>query len=166
MEVQYRQGSFKDIDQVQALALKAWSPYKMELTSENWANLYASLSSTATFTQLFNQSYCLLCETNAGEIIGMTYLVPKGNPTDIYQKNWAYIRFVSVAPAYAGKGIGRALMERCIEMAKHNQEQFVALHTSEMMHHARKLYANLGFKMLREIDERLGKRYWLYLLEI
>jgi hypothetical protein len=35
-----------------------------------------------------------------------------------------------------------------------------------MMHKARHIYESLGFTILREIEPRLGKKYWLYTLDI
>jgi hypothetical protein len=31
---------------------------------------------------------------------------------------------------------------------------------------ARHIYESVGFKVLKEIDQRLGKRYWLYKLDL
>lgn len=76
------------------------------------------------------------------------------------------IRFVSVHPEFSGKVIGRQLTEKCIEIAKNTNEQIITLHTSEMMHKARHIYESLGFTILRELEPRLGKRYWLYTLSI
>jgi ribosomal protein S18 acetylase RimI-like enzyme len=108
----------------------------------------------------------LVCENESKEIVGMAFLVSSGYPTDIYQKDWASIRFVSVHPSYSGQGIGRQLTERCIELARGNNEKTIALHTSEMMHKARHIYESLGFTILREIESRLGKKYWLYTLDL
>jgi ribosomal protein S18 acetylase RimI-like enzyme len=73
---------------------------------------------------------------------------------------------VSVHPEHSGKGIGRRLTEKCIEMAKSNHEKMIALHTSEMMNKARHIYESLGFTILRELEPRLGKKYWLYTLSL
>ncbi|HNA97805.1 MAG TPA: hypothetical protein PK421_11240, partial [Chitinophagaceae bacterium] len=54
----------------------------------------------------------------------------------------------------------------CIDMALQNNETEMALHTSEMMDAARFIYESIGFKIFREIDSRLGKRYWLYKLDL
>lgn len=40
----------------------------------------------------------------------------------------------------------------------------VALHTSEMMAAARHIYEDLGFKEVREMNPRYGKKYFLYKL--
>jgi ribosomal protein S18 acetylase RimI-like enzyme len=34
------------------------------------------------------------------------------------------------------------------------------------MDKARHIYEKLGFTILREIDQRLGRRYWLYKLDL
>ena len=96
----------------------------------------------------------------------MAFLVPNGNPTDIYEQEWSYIRFVSVEPKFDGQGIGRRLTNMCIDLAKQNGEKAIALHTSETMDKTRHIYESLGFRILKKIDQRLGKRYWLYKLDL
>lgn len=164
--MKYRKGNINDVQGLRNLAIHSWKEYKDVLSLNHWNNLNKILTNEITFINLLNQSHCILCESNEHEIIGMAYLVPKGNPTDIYDKEWSYIRFLSVHPNFSGNGIGRMLTEKCIEYAKENKEHIVALHTSEIMSKARKLYENLGFKILREIDPRLGKKYWLYTLRL
>lgn len=85
----------------------------------------------------------------------MAFLVPRGNPTEIYEKDWSYTRLVSVNPDFVGQGIGRKLTSICIEAAKQSGEKTIALHTSELMDNARHIYESFGFKILREIDQRL-----------
>jgi hypothetical protein len=85
--MKYRQGNINDLEQLKQLALKAWSDFQNELTSENWTVLHNNLNNNKTFSDLLNDSYCLVCETNDA-IIGMAFLVPKGNPTETYKKEW------------------------------------------------------------------------------
>lgn len=96
----------------------------------------------------------------------MAFLVPHGNPTEIYDKDWCYIRFVTVDPDFAGQGVGKKLTVDCIDTARKNNEKIISLHTSELMDKARHIYESLGFEIVREIDQRLGKRYWLYKLDL
>jgi len=164
--VNFRKGKLDDLVALTELALSSWKQYQHVLETAHWESLKRTLTSNQTFVKLLNQSECIVCETEEKKIIGMAFLVPKGNPTDIYDSNWSYIRFVSVHPNYEGKGIGRKLTEKCITLARKNEEAIIALHTSEIMVKARKLYEGLGFKIYKEIEPRLGKRYWLYLLEL
>lgn len=148
------------------LAFQSWKQYKDILTEENWLKLNKLHTSSSVFLDLLRISHPILCETNDKQIIGMAFFVPSGNPTKIYHEDWSYIRFVTVTPLYEGQGIGKMLTKKCIEYAKSKKEKIVALHTSEIMKNAISLYEKLGFKILRELEPSLGKKYWLYLLEI
>jgi ribosomal protein S18 acetylase RimI-like enzyme len=166
MDIAYRQGTINDLTDLKKLALKSWAQFQPELTSGNWTKLHAGLADDNTYTELLDKSECIVCTWDKEKIIGMAFLMPKGNPTDIYDKAWSYIRFVSVDPEFGGQGIGRKLTRICIDRARQNGEKTIALHTSELMNNARHIYESLGFKVAREIGPRFGKRYWLYTLDL
>jgi len=161
-----RQGNLQDLEQIKELAIAEWTQFKNVLTSDNWAKLYNTLIDEKTYSDLFLQSDSFVFENIQNEIIGFGFLVPSGNPTEIYNDQQSYIRFVTVSKKYSGQKIGQTLTEKCIEKAKENGEKFVALHTSEMMNAARHIYEKLGFKIIKELEPRLGKKYWLYELEL
>lgn len=166
MNMTYRQGTKQDITKLKNLALISWAQYQTLLTQENWTKLSASLHNEATYTALLKKATCFVSETDLGEIIGMAFLIPNGNPTEIYDKNWCYIRLLTVDPRFSGQGIGHQLTTLCIDNARKNNEKVIALHTSEFMDAARHMYEKMGFIILKEIDQRLGKRYWLYNLDL
>lgn len=166
MNLTYRQGTKEDLQNLKKLAIKSWTPFQSQLTVENWNSLKQTISNDKTYEELIDQSTCIVCVANYDNVIGMAFIVPNGNPTDIYLKEWSYIRFVSVDPEFGGQGIGRKLTTMCIDIARQNGEKIIALHTSEIMDKARHIYESLGFNVLREIDQRLGKKYWLYKLEL
>ncbi|MCW3121890.1 MAG: hypothetical protein JWQ38_1382 [Flavipsychrobacter sp.] len=99
-------------------------------------------------------------------IVGMAYLVRKGNPTHVYPAYWCYVRMVSVHPEYRGNGICRQLMKQCIAKAIENGETVMALHTSEIMNDARHVYESMGFQLVKELTPVFGLRYWLFRLDI
>lgn len=166
MNVQYRRGQLNDLNDLKLLALKSWRQFQPMLTSENWKLLHGNLNDDKTYFELLENAACFVCTIHANKIIGMAFLVSSGNPTDIYDKDWSYIRFVTVDPEFGGKGIGKHLTQLCMELAKSNNEKHIALHTSELMNNARHIYEHLGFTILKEIPQRLGKRYWLYKIDI
>lgn len=166
LRMNFREGNINDIENLKNLGVKSWVQFKDELTNDNWEKLSKVLNSDDTYSDLLENSECLVCENNDTELIGMAFLVPNGNPTEIYDKKWCYIRFVSVNPDYRGKGIGAELTKRCIQIAQKNNEQIMALHTSEIMNGARYIYEKIGFQILKEIKPRLGVKYWLYTLEL
>ena len=162
----YRTGSIHDLESVKLLAIKSWSQFKPELSPENWQLLFNNLNHNKTYRELFSTSQCFVCLAEDDKMIGMSFLVSSGHPTEIYDVSWSYIRFVTVDPDFAGMGIGKKLTQLCIEAAKKNKEKVIALHTSEMMNSARHIYEQAGFVRVKELEQRLGKKYWLYKLEL
>jgi len=120
--------------------------------------------SDQNLTNLIRQSAVFVCEHEA-KIVGMIYLVPSGNPTGFFKKEWSYIRFLGVHTNYRGLGIGKKLTEMCIETAKKNSEKYIALHSSEFMQAARALYEKKGFGIVREI-KHFGKQYYIYVMNL
>ena len=162
----YRQANINDQRNLKKLAIETWSQFQHELAPENWEKLKGNLANDKTWSELLTNSYSLVCVNEVDKIVGMSFLVPQGNPTELFDKSWCYIRFVTVDQNFAGKGIGRRLTEKCIQYARDSGEKTIALHTSEMMNSARHIYESLGFTILKELEPRLGKKYWLYTLEL
>jgi ribosomal protein S18 acetylase RimI-like enzyme len=165
MTFTYRTATIADISQLQQLGLDSFGAFQNVLTEDNWAKLHGNLRNETVYVDLLNKSTCFICESDE-QIVGMAFFIPNGNPTDIYQSDWSYVRMVGVHPDFGGCGIGRALMQICISTAKETDEKVVALHTSEFMDAARHIYENMGFVKVKELESRFGKRYWLYRLEI
>src|SRR5690606_26095060 len=110
----FRKGNKNDIESLKELGINSWMQFKDDLTDENWSTLYLSLNNDDTYTDLLSKSECVICETDSKQIIGMAFLVPKGNPTEVYDETWCHLRYVSVDPEYRGKRIGQKLTELCI----------------------------------------------------
>ncbi|MBL7713728.1 MAG: GNAT family N-acetyltransferase [Chitinophagaceae bacterium] len=132
----YRSATLGDLPALQRLGLASYGQFEKELTPGYWAELAANLGAEAVYHSLVTAGESFLCIKDETPV-GMAFLVPSGNPTDIYPADWSYIRLVGVHPACAGMGIGRALMLRCIDAAHLNGEKTLGLHTSAMMHAAR-----------------------------
>ena len=154
-----------DIDPLMAVAFRSYSLYRKVLTPENWQTLENGLKNKERFTDLIRLAKVFICEAD-NVLAGAAYLVPSGNPTPVFQKDWCYIRMVGVNPEYQGNGIAKKLTLLCIESARATGEKTIALHTSEFMDAARHIYEAIGFSRLKEIDPIFGKRYWLYTLAL
>lgn len=161
----FRKATIADIEKLKLIGLNSFGKFKNQLTDDNWEKLEKYLTGENTYPELLSQSTCFVCEYG-NEVVGMAFLFSRGNPTDIFQEDWSYLRMVGVDATYAGKGIGRYLIETCINHARTTGEKTIALHTSEFMDAARHLYEDMGFSKVKELAPRLGKKYWLYLLEL
>jgi ribosomal protein S18 acetylase RimI-like enzyme len=61
-----------------------------------------------------------------------------------------HIRMVGVDPSARGRGIGRALMDACLDEARRRGRTLVTLHTTARMKAAQRMYESMGFT--READ--------------
>jgi ribosomal protein S18 acetylase RimI-like enzyme len=160
----YRKADFSDFDKLKALGKESYSEFSKVLTDTNWDKMNSFLENDELLNKLINQSIVFVCE-NRSELIGMIYLVPSGNATELFDEKWSYIRFLGVNTKHRGNGIGKKLTDLCLDYANETKEKYVALHTSEFMDSARDIYEKKGFVKSQEI-EFLGKRYWIYLLNL
>lgn len=165
MEIQFRNATDADINELTALGLTAYSEFANYLTPDNWLLMKTNLESTERTSVLLDMSTCIVAVAEE-RIVGMAYFIASGHPTPIYPAEWSYVRLVGVAPDCRGMGLGKQLMQQCIALARESGERTIALHTSEIMHAARAIYESLGFTIVKELPEHLGIRYWLYALNV
>ncbi len=164
-ELIYRVGTINDQPQLKRLGLLAYGEFSKKLAPDKWEVMRANQNDDEKLLQLIKIAKVFVC-TIGDVLVGMAYLVPHGNPTNIYPAEWSYIRLVGVDPQHRGKGIAKTLTQKCIDHARASGEKTIALHTSEIMDAARHIYEGFGFKALREIDNPFGVRYWLYTMEL
>jgi ribosomal protein S18 acetylase RimI-like enzyme len=161
----YRDATEQDIPELIRLGLVSYGQYEPLLSPENREKMQSSISNPDNWKRILATSKSFLC-MDKDAIAGMAFLVRSGNPWDIFKAEWSYIRMVGVEPAYEGRGIAKTLTRMCLDHAKQTGEKTIALHTSEIMPAARHIYESFGFKILYEIPQRLGVRYWIYTLEL
>lgn len=165
MTTQYRKARIQDKDALKRLALVAYGTYEHVLAQPDWQDLHSKLTAEEAYTHLLEIATCFVAYLEE-KIIGVAYLVPRGNPTDIFDADCCYLRMVGVHPDYQGKGIGRQLTRLCIAYATQAGEHTMSLHTSEFMDAARHLYESLGFVRVKNLPPLFGKQYGLYQLKL
>lgn len=97
----YKETSADDLKQLKELATIAYTQYSNVLTCENRESFNKSLNDEKALLAPILKSKIFTC-TNENTIVGMAFLIPHGNPTDIYHEDWCYIRMVVVHPALYG----------------------------------------------------------------
>jgi ribosomal protein S18 acetylase RimI-like enzyme len=156
----YRQSGIDDLTKLKNLGIISYSEYASVLSKKNWNKLNTILHDEERLAILMNKSTVFVCESGQ-EIVGMIFYFPHGNPTEIFDADWAYIRFLGVDPAYRSHGIGKQLTKLCINLAVQTHEKTIALHTGDFMSSARKMYKQMGFER-KGAFEQFGKKYWIY----
>ena len=71
------------------------------------------------------------------------------------QPGQANIRLLAVDPGARGRGVGRRLVEACVQVARSAGKEVVTLHTTEQMVAAQRIYRSLGFRRDRSRDIEL-----------
>jgi ribosomal protein S18 acetylase RimI-like enzyme len=89
-----------------------------------------------------------------GRVVGsVTYVPGPGNPfAEQELEGEAGFRMLGVAPAAQGRGVGRRLVEACIEQARATGRTGIVILTTPVMTSAQALYRSLGFVRVPERD--------------
>src|SRR5689334_8989106 len=92
-----RTGKLEDVAQIKNLAVAEWAQFRSVLTPDNWSKLHDALANEKTYADLMKQADSFVYENDEDEIIGFGFLVPSGNPTEIYNDKQCYIRFITAS---------------------------------------------------------------------
>jgi len=94
----------------------------------------------AEFIENFDgrREVCFIAE-RAGEVLGSAFVVRKDEAT-------AKLRLVYVEEAARGSGLGRRLVEACMQFARDAGYARMTLWTNDVLVPARQLYQSLGFE--------------------
>ena len=85
--IRYRLAQPQDFAQLMALRILAYQEFLPGLTEDNQQILNAALNNEAQLHALLEQATCFVAD-DTGYIAGMAYLIPSGNPTEIYPADW------------------------------------------------------------------------------
>lgn len=106
-------------------------------------------------------------EEGTGRLLGTTTYVP--GPGPYHEGEFgevASMRMLAVAPFAQGRGVGRALVEACLERTRASGQTGLALYTRPFMTAAHRLYESLGFRRMPEHDWEFDPDEWLWAYRI
>ena len=131
--------------------LFSYQPYEEVLSPEHWEMLKSNLASTNDHqpgVEVF------VAEID-GHIAGSVVLFPaesKAYEWDTETIEYPEIRLLAVSADFRSRGVGKALVEHCIDISKIRRQKFVGLHTGSFMENAISLYEKMGFQRVAPLD--------------
>jgi len=124
-------------------------------TSDEQPEYYRMLQNIGALSEQPHTS--VLVAKEAGQLLGgvvyfsdMKYYGSGGTATQ--EKEASGIRLLAVSHEARGKGVGKAVTQYCIELAKQAHHKHVVLHTTQAMTTAWSLYESLGFQRANDLD--------------
>lgn len=92
-------------------------------------------------------------DDDSGEVLGSVTFVDRDNPHfEAPEVGDCGFRMLAVAPAAQGRGVGRALVQRCIDQATGLGRHRLAIHTMDWMVGAQAMYTAMGFQRRPDRD--------------
>jgi len=99
-----------------------------------------------------------------GSLVGMVIVVrPDSSARRIARPDEIEMQLLAVEPECRGRGIGEALVEAALQVARHEPYTHMVLWTQPSMHAAQRLYERCGFERAPTRDmEQNGRPFWVY----
>ena len=92
-------------------------------------------------------------ENGEGAAVGTITVVPPGSPfIELATGDEYELRMLAVSPLERGRGIGRELTRRAMDLAVERGAERIVLSTMDTMHAAHRLYESLGFERRPDLD--------------
>lgn len=128
-----------DFDELGSLTVDAYRPFGV--VDDEYGPVLADVAGRA------GVAVVLVAVDDDGTLLGgVTYVPPGRNPMHEHDEiDVAGIRMLAIADGARRRGIGRALSERMIDMARADGAAAVVLHSSTTMTAAHAMYEGLGF---------------------
>ena len=125
-------------------------------TPDEQPGYYEMLSKIGSFNEE-RDTKVLVAISPEGELVGgIVYFADMASygsgGTATAEKNTSGIRLLGVNSKSRGAGVGKALTNACIKLAKDSGHSQVILHTTQAMQIAWKLYTKLGFERSQDLD--------------
>jgi GNAT superfamily N-acetyltransferase len=112
----------------------------------------AYVEESADIAARWDEAEVLVAEIE-GELAGTVSFYADASREGLgFPATWAGFRTLAVDPAMRGRGIGKVLLQTCLDKARTQGAPTLAIHTSQVMRAARLLYEQAGFRRSPEHD--------------
>lgn len=118
----------------------------------------------ALINEVSTKDNIFLLAYDQDEPVGYVRLRDNNNPPSLGSTNAIELARIYATPTSIGKGVGKALMQKCIELAEKGKKDFIWLGVWEKNQRAIDFYTKWGFEKFADHDFVLGndvQKDWL-----
>ena len=139
-----------EYDNVSGLILTAYREYQHQMPCDDWTKYSTSMQDVRSRTVESE----LIVAVEGNVIVGSATFYPTymKRVEARWPQEWTGVRLVAVRPDKRTRGIGKALIEECIDRSKKQDAMAIALHTTPLMTRAQQMYEALGFQRIPKYD--------------
>ncbi len=138
-------------DAIRDMAVAAYAQYRNMMPAPAWEGYRRNIQETLAEV---GPEKCIVAVRDH-TLVGSVLLYPAETHVDtgpLAGLRWPELRLLAVAPEARGQGIGRALVDECIQRARVTGATLLGLHTTDMMQVAQRMYVGMGFVHTPELD--------------
>ena len=149
-----------------------------DISRQTFYDTFASQNTVEDMNKFLNEQFtreALINEVSAkdnifllaydqDEPVGYVRLRDNNNPPSLGSTNAIELARIYATPTSIGKGVGKALMQKCIELAEKGKKDFIWLGVWEKNQRAIDFYTKWGFEKFADHDFVLGndvQKDWL-----
>jgi GNAT superfamily N-acetyltransferase len=140
-----READGGELDIVASLVVDAYSEFAAAMAPDAWSTFAQDIANVRGRTI---DAQLLVAERD-GRIVGSVTRYPNWRGA---QRGASAIRLLAVPPGERGTGVGRALIEHCIDLARKEGKTRIVVTVAPEMEDARDLYDRLGFERAPDLD--------------
>ncbi|MDT7830741.1 GNAT family N-acetyltransferase [Flavobacteriaceae bacterium S356] len=153
---EFREANSTEFESLGALMVKVYSQLEGFPSEEEQPDYYQRLREVGVFTS-YPKAKLFVAVSEKGVVDGgvvyfgdMRFYGAGGEAT--INQNAAAFRLLAVNPEIRGKGLGKGLIDSCLEQAKKDGHRSMVIHSTKTMMVAWKMYERMGFRRFTEID--------------
>lgn len=152
-----------DSDDINRLCVEAFEEFRSIVGESNWPQLRETLEHAS---KLMSEGELIVAEDSSGLLGVVLYVADDRTNDNSLSTNCALLRTLAVSPRNRGRGIGRRLTQECIDRARKDGADAIALTTGSMMTVARPMYERMGFIKEADLGKRLGVTHARHVLKL
>lgn len=156
-----REARDEELDTIAALIVDAYAEYAARMSPDAWASFANEIANVRG--RMADAD--LLVAEEGGRIVGSVTIF---NGWRGVQEGTSGVRLLAVPPEHRGSGVGRTLMQACIDRARRGGKRRLMLTTTQEMAAVRELTEKMGFVREPGLDHEPapGVRYEGYALDL